>query len=193
MNSPCETDSTADIDSSTRVQVDDATSANKADRRLSPWGELKTILVAADGTHSSMEAIDFAIELAAEKQAELILVYVAPTLEPLYTWDEDGGYAVPHHPTEHERALLDIAAERAASHGVSVTTALLGGSIAEEIVTYAETRCVDLIVIGTRAHGAVASALLGSVSLGVLRKSTRPVLVVRGRPAAHSAPTMEAR
>ena len=150
-------------------------------------GALKSILVATDGSHASNEAIDLSLELAAGQQAELIVVHVAPTLELLNTWDDDGGIAVLHQPTERERALLDIAAEVAASRGVCVTTALLGGSTAEEIVAYSEARDVDLIVVGSRGHGAVASALLGSVSLGVLRKSTRPVLVVRGRHPSHAA------
>ena len=185
MNSAVEANSPTHIDNSTRV-IEQGGAAHAAGAGfpvkspLSPWGELKSILVATDGTTSSIGAIDFAIELAAEQQAQLILVHVVPTLDLLSAWDDDGGYAVPHEPTEHERALLDIAAERAASHGVNVATALLGGSTAEEIVAYGESHCVDLIVIGTRGHRAIASTLLGSVSLSVLRKSTRPVVVVRG-------------
>jgi nucleotide-binding universal stress UspA family protein len=54
------------------------------------------------------------------------------------------------------------------------------GSAAEEIVAYSESSEADLIVVGSRGQGAVASALLGSVSLGELRASQRPVLIVRG-------------
>jgi nucleotide-binding universal stress UspA family protein len=57
---------------------------------------------------------------------------------------------------------------------------MLRGETADEIVAYADTIDADLIVVGSRGHGAIASALLGSVSRGVLHEARRPVLVVRG-------------
>lgn len=86
----------------------------------------------------------------------------------------------PSSPTELEQAALHNAAELAASHGVGATTALLGGSTAEEIVRYGDAKGVDLIVVGSSARGALTGALFGSVSHDALRKSTRPVAGVRG-------------
>ena len=42
----------------------------------------------------------------------------------------------------------------------------------------AESRDADLGVVGTRGHGGLAGALLGSVSADVVRRSNRPVVVV---------------
>jgi nucleotide-binding universal stress UspA family protein len=63
---------------------------------------------------------------------------------------------------------------------------VLCGDPVDEIVAYADTIDADVIVVGWRGHGALASALLGSVSRGVLHEAHRPVLVVRGQavPAA---------
>jgi nucleotide-binding universal stress UspA family protein len=57
---------------------------------------------------------------------------------------------------------------------------MLRGDPAGEIVAHADTIGADLIIVGSRGHGAIASALLGSVSRGVLHEARRPVLVVRG-------------
>ncbi len=90
------------------------------------------------------------------------------------------GPAVPHAPTGHDHGLLEEAAATAAQKGVVAETALLAGYPAEATVAFVESRAADLVIVGSRGHGTVASALLGSVSLGVLRTSTRPVLIVRG-------------
>ena len=145
--------------------------------------EVETILVATDGSPSAHDATSFGIALAAAHDAELLFLHVVRTLDFVVDDIEEPGYAMPHEPTEHDHAVLDEAAARAAEHGVRATTSLRLGSPADEIAAYAEACDVDLIVVGTRGHGRVASALLGSVSLGVLHKAPRPVLIVRGAHA----------
>jgi nucleotide-binding universal stress UspA family protein len=46
-------------------------------------------------------------------------------------------------------------------------------------VALADSKSVDLIVMGSRGRSSIATALLGSVSHGVLRHASRPVLVVK--------------
>ena len=77
---------------------------------------------------------------------------------------------------------LKEAAEIAARQGIDLKTELLLGNPADEIVAFGDAIDADLIVVGSRGYGAIASALLGSVSRAVLHESRRPVLVVRGAP-----------
>jgi nucleotide-binding universal stress UspA family protein len=146
---------------------------------------MKKIVVATDGSPSADEAVRFGLELAAEQQAEVTFVHVAPLLDPapsLLGWPG----AVPHELTHAEEVPLEAAAQLAAEQGVPARTALVAGDAVDEIVALADSIGADLIVVGSRGRGALGSTLLGSVSRGVLHESRRPVLVVRGAklPAA---------
>lgn len=147
---------------------------------------MKRILVSTDGSPSSTEAVAFGVELASEQEAELIFVHVVPALDVVPSTGFGIGGAFPHEPSEHDHVLLEEAAAVASEHGVLSTTAMLRGDTVDEIVAYADSHDVDLIVVGSRGHGAIAGALLGSVSRGVLGESKRPVLIVRA--AAVAAP-----
>jgi nucleotide-binding universal stress UspA family protein len=148
---------------------------------------MKKILIATDGSPASAEAIDFGVELAEEHEGELMFVHVVAELDVIPATGFGLAGAFPHEPTDADRAALDEAAATAAEHGIYCTTAMLTGDTIDEIVAYADSHDVDLIVVGSRGRGAIAGTLLGSVSRGVLRESRRPVLVVRSTPVAAHA------
>jgi nucleotide-binding universal stress UspA family protein len=143
---------------------------------------MNTIVIATDGSESAVEAVKFGLELAAEQDAEPIFVHVIAGVDvlPPAGFGVTVAPSVPHALTEEDRLPLDEALQIAAEQGIEARTELLVGHPAAEIVTYADTVDADLIVVGSRGHGTLASALLGSVSRGVLHDSRRPVLVVRG-------------
>jgi nucleotide-binding universal stress UspA family protein len=145
---------------------------------------MKKILIATDGSPPSVEAVEFGLELAAEEEARAIVVHVVPSIDPVPI----GGFglspgAMTHELTAADWAPLGTALDLATEKGVDAEAELLRGTAVPQIVAYADERDVDLIVIGSRGHGALTTALLGSVSLGVLRHTTRPVLIVRGLAA----------
>jgi nucleotide-binding universal stress UspA family protein len=81
---------------------------------------------------------------------------------------------------DHDREAVEAAEALAEERGVRATSKILKGDVVDEIVACADNLDADLIVIGSRGHGALSSALLGSVSRGVLSESKRPVAVIRG-------------
>lgn len=140
---------------------------------------MKRILIATDGSPSAREAVELGVELASEHDATAFIVHVVPAAD-VAPWSAFGMSAgAPHVETPADRGPLDDAVARAQERGIAVAEELLTGTAVDEIVAFADSQDVDLIVMGSRGHGAVARALLGSVSLGVLRETRRPVLIVR--------------
>ena len=66
----------------------------------------------------------------------------------------------------------------AQKQGWAASSAHAAGHAAEEIAAFARARRPGLIVMGTRGHSALAGAVLGSVTQGVLARCKVPVLLV---------------
>ena len=71
-----------------------------------------------------------------------------------------------------------VAVERLQAAGVAASKHVRSGPALEGILEFAEEQGADLIVLGPSARGPLAQRLLGSVHLGLLQRSRRPVLVV---------------
>ncbi len=142
---------------------------------------MPTILIATDGSPEAQEAVEYGIGLAAAKHARAVLLQVVPPVD----WTRlDRGSAVKPLPDQirmRAARTLEEAVVSAAKHGVEVTPDIVAGEPADEIVAYADSIDADVTVLGSRCRGALAGALLGSVSRAVLRESRRPVLVVPSR------------
>jgi nucleotide-binding universal stress UspA family protein len=85
--------------------------------------------------------------------------------------------------TKHEKEsqqLLESQVERIDGAGAKVAQAHLRmGTADEEIVELAQSIDAGLIVMGSRGHGRLRRALVGSVSESVVRHAHCPVTIVR--------------
>lgn len=139
---------------------------------------MKQIVIATDGSPSAREAVDVGLELAKDQGADVTFVHVLPAEE--FATTRLAWKAVPHHEEMDESELaLKEAADAAEAADVSCSLERVAGDTVETILGVADAKDADLIVVGSRGRGALTSALLGSVSTEVLRKSARPVLIVR--------------
>jgi len=76
--------------------------------------------------------------------------------------------------------LKDMVPQEAANWCIPQTT-ILEGQAYEELVKYADTRDIDMIVMGVRGHGLVKTLFLGSTTDRVIRNSPCPVLSVSSK------------
>ena len=149
---------------------------------------MKTIVIATDGSSSAREAVAFGLELAAEHDTTATFVHVVPAIDVVPTAGYGPAAAHRHEVTHADRQPLDEAGRLAEEAGVPARLELLRGDPVGEIVTYSDSVDADLIVIGSRGHGALTGMLLGSISSAVLHEARRPVLVVRGAESRKLAP-----
>ena len=142
---------------------------------------MKTILIAIDGSPGARAAIDEGLDFAKETGADVLFVAIRRPAYPVFG-DPYWQQSLSNELARLRPALKDAVAE-AESRGIHADYDLLEGDPSERILDLARSRDVDLIVIGSRGLGAVASVILGSVSKRVLHDADRPVLVVN-EPAA---------
>ncbi|GID91985.1 universal stress protein [Amorphoplanes digitatis] len=76
------------------------------------------------------------------------------------------------------REAAEAAAGRLSAAGIAAEAAVRSGRTLEGIMAFADERKADLIVVGASTRPAVAERLLGSVPLELIKRSTRPVMVV---------------
>ncbi|MBZ4019629.1 universal stress protein [Streptomyces purpurogeneiscleroticus] len=137
----------------------------------------RPVVVGADGSGWSLQAVDWAVDAAVRYGVRLRIVHA------FREEDRQVGHVPGFHPTEPPESLVSVASEHAARRapGLEVTTHLIPH--APEAALTAESREARVVVVGHRGRGRLASSLLGSVGLGVAVRAHCPVVVVRGRPA----------
>ena len=140
---------------------------------------MRRIVIAFDGSDASREALEQGLALARTAGAVAPVVYVRHAPLPLVG---DPFYArALGRELRRGRDVLDEARAVAREAGVAAETELLEGDPAERVVELAQLRGAELIVVGCRDRGALAEALLGSVSRAIVHGADRPVLVAKRR------------
>lgn len=141
-----------------------------------------TVLVPLDGSPSDERVLAIAPSVAALAGGALHLVSVLDT--PLESLSAPAGVlgvagAVRELRDEMERRLSSVAARLSAETGQGITSEVAeGADVSSVLIGLAAERNADLMVLATRAAGAVGRALRGSVSDRVARESPCPVVLV---------------
>jgi nucleotide-binding universal stress UspA family protein len=133
------------------------------------------VLLATDGLDNTALAARAAVDLAKKGGAELHVIHVWQTVPS------------PHFDHVIRSGLEDVGRETLEQQVRSIGEA--GGTVAgaylregqavEEIVEQAEEIGAGLIIVGSRGRGRLGRLVMGSVSMGLAHRSSRPLLIVR--------------
>jgi len=144
------------------------------------------ILVPTDGSKTAQKAARFAVDLAKRLHASIIVLSVIDKHSLIS--QTVPARSTPMHVAESVEDYLREAAEEyngeirklCEKKGVRSKTVITTGHPVEDIVKEAERSKASLIVMGSHGESALAAAVLGSVTYGVIHKDTKiPILVVR--------------
>ena len=156
--------------------------------------EIKKILYATDLSKNARYAFGYALSLANRYDAKITVIHIVEELSPFaQTMVEDivGTEKLEILRKEKEAHAIDSIKRRlqdfcqAAVQDVSDyplvvdKTIVQTGHPVDQIMRHAEKVDADIIVMGSRGQGMLADVTMGSTSRRVLRRCSRPVLVVR--------------
>jgi nucleotide-binding universal stress UspA family protein len=133
------------------------------------------ILVPMDFSSDAEQALDWAVGLAQQLQARLTLLHIIYI--PVTTEVNLSAYYAELESDAQQR--METYQKRVEGEGLTVDTVLVRGTPFREIVEIAQTKQVDLIIMGTHGRTGMAHLLMGSVAERVVRLAPCPVMVTR--------------
>jgi nucleotide-binding universal stress UspA family protein len=145
---------------------------------------IKRILHATDFSPASEPALEDAIDLAKQNDAELLVVHI---IEPVryVAGEEFGGpelyLRLEEITDQNAQASMKKLIAKIEHLKVKAKSLLLKGVAHEQIVSAAESRKADMIVIGTHGRTGFSKLFMGSVAGRVISTARCPVLTVRGK------------
>lgn len=141
----------------------------------------KKILVGYDGSDPSKKALQKAVELAKDLNAELHIVAVVrpPEFAAIDFIPPEEIEEYEKEELTKEEKYLKEAIEYAKNQGINPIAKVLEGEPAEELMEYADDNGCDLIVAGYRGKGGLKKILLGSTTTALVKYANQSVLVVK--------------
>lgn len=139
----------------------------------------KKILYPTDFSQVSRKAMDYCKKLKAAGTEEVILLHVIeidPNIEKLPEKIREGFLTLLRGEPQGELDKMKGELEEA---GIRTRVRIERGNPIKEILRVEEEEDVSAVIIGSHGKSNLEEVILGSVSENVVRKSTKPVLVIK--------------
>jgi nucleotide-binding universal stress UspA family protein len=140
---------------------------------------MRSILIATDGSENVKNAVNWGIRLAKANNAKVKALYVVPPAGVAVAMrGEMWAKALEDHLMEQGKRATGYVVDIGNKEGVEVEPVIIGEKTpADGIVDFAAINNIDMIVMGTLGITGLTHILLGSVAENVVRYAKRPVLV----------------
>ncbi|SIN68678.1 universal stress protein [Halodesulfovibrio marinisediminis] len=166
--------------------------------------QIHKILYATDLSDPAKHALSYALSIAKQYQADLMLLHVIPDwarnislssgLDFATIYNEDAWLKIKDdvlrvsmkHAKERIESTYKNYKQELEAAGIATSVHVQTGHPVKTILQFANQ--ADLIVMGTYGHSKLGSIFAGSVAQGVISKSTKPVLVVHLEKDGTEAP-----
>lgn len=146
----------------------------------SPDDPIGTILVPVDFSDVSSMVVETAKKYARAFGSRIVLLHICEP-EPDFVGYEPGPVVVREHIANEMRGkqqTLDALKARFVEPDIEILALQIQGPAVEKIVVEAKEQDAGLVVMGSHGHGAIYNLLVGSVTEGVLKGVSCPVLIV---------------
>ncbi|MBM3162873.1 MAG: universal stress protein [Chlorobi bacterium] len=156
------------------------------------------LLAAIDFSEITGPVINHTRNLASALRAKVVLLHVIAPATPVLDTETGIDPIVPvaDHAGSPEGALPESRAQEQLQKlsaildaaGLDVSAHIAHNNEVNAIIDAAERFGSDMIVLGSHGHGALYHLLVGSVSEGVVRKASCPVVIVPARRKPQAVP-----
>ena len=139
------------------------------------------ILLAADGSeHSGKAARDLARFVVQFRDTpEIHVLYVHPAMPFRGAAAAVGKAAVEKYQKEDSLEALAVAEKELSSQGIAFESHWCAGDVVEQLNRFVVERGIQLVVMGSRGHGAFANLAMGSTAMKAIATLNVPVMIVR--------------
>jgi nucleotide-binding universal stress UspA family protein len=146
---------------------------------------IRRILVTTDFSDGSKRVLEYAFDLKDLTGGELYLLHAIETSAAMYFGLQQGTFLDGRKDTIAKmeewagNQLLNVTPQKYGKDDPSVHRLVRVGKVADVISAVAKEFDVDVVIVGTREHGATHQYLIGSTADKILRKVDAPLLTVR--------------
>jgi len=148
---------------------------------------MKKILLPVDEQRLDPKVFEVARDMALKFEAELVILHVQPDFDLMatqyapYLLESQTAMGLDNNLFQQasDQIVSTISSQFEEAGIFSVSTHVIEGHPAGDIVDFAEKEGCDLIIMSTHGMGAVRRFLLGSVTNRVVHHATVPVMIIR--------------